>query len=86
MQACRRRFAPPGRSRYHSRSAICMGAIMGVAMKKAKGGAQAAKREVAPKGAKVVSEVDLLIARLKKLRKGQQGGFDVREAIEDGRA
>ncbi len=33
----------------------------------------------------IISEVDLLIARLKRFRKGQRTGFDLREAIEDGR-
>ncbi|WP_171817367.1 hypothetical protein [Sulfuritalea hydrogenivorans] len=54
-------------------------------MKKAKAGAKVAKQAPAPKAGKVISEVDLLIARLKRFRKGQRAGFDLREAIEDGR-
>jgi len=53
-------------------------------MKKPKTG-KAPKSAAAPKTAKVVSEVDLLIARLKRIRKGQQGTLDLREAIADGR-
>lgn len=58
---------------------------MAVVMKKAKAGAKPAKQAAAPKTGKVISEVDLLIARLKRFRKGQRTGFDLREAIEDGR-
>lgn len=58
---------------------------MAVVMKKAKAGAKVAKQGAAPKAGKVISEVDLLIARLKRFRKGQRTGFDLREAIEDGR-
>ncbi|BAO30411.1 hypothetical protein SUTH_02629 [Sulfuritalea hydrogenivorans sk43H] len=58
---------------------------MAVVMKKAKAGAKVAKQAPAPKAGKVISEVDLLIARLKRFRKGQRAGFDLREAIEDGR-
>lgn len=53
-------------------------------MKKSKTG-KAPKSAAAPKAAKVVSEVDLLIARLKRIRKGQHGAFDLREAVADGR-
>jgi hypothetical protein len=59
---------------------------MPVALKKPRSPAIASKRKPAAKAVQVVSEVDVLIARLKKLRKGQSGGFDVRQAIEDGRA
>lgn len=58
---------------------------MAVVMKKSKTGARVAKPAAAPKAGKVISEVDLLIARLKRFRKGQRTGFDLREAIEDGR-
>lgn len=58
---------------------------MAVVMKKSKAGAKVAKPTAAPKAGKVISEVDLLIARLKRFRKGQRTGFDLREAIEDGR-
>lgn len=58
---------------------------MAVVMRKAKTGARAAKRTTPAKAGKVVSEVDLLIARLKRFRKGQREGIDLREAIEDGR-
>jgi hypothetical protein len=58
---------------------------MAVAEKKVKSGEKVAKSTVAPKVGKVVSEVDLLIARLKRFRKGQRAGFDLREGIEDGR-
>jgi len=53
-------------------------------MKKPKTG-KVPKSAAAPKTAKVVSEVDLLIARLKRIRKGQHGTLDLREAIADGR-
>lgn len=58
---------------------------MTVPMKKPKSPA-AAKSGANAKPARVVSEVDVLIARLKKIRKGQAGALDVRRAIEDGRA
>ncbi len=58
---------------------------MTVVMKKSKAGAKVARQAAVPKAAKVISEVDLLIARLKRFRKGQRTGFDLREAIEDGR-
>ena len=58
---------------------------MAVVMKKSKAGARVAKPAAVPKAGKVVSEVDLLIARLKRFRKGQRTGFDLRTAIEDGR-
>jgi len=58
---------------------------MAEVMKKAKTGAKVAARATAPKTGKLVSEVDLLIARLKRFRKGQRAGIDLREAIEDGR-
>ncbi|MBW7901835.1 MAG: hypothetical protein H3C26_10185 [Rhodocyclaceae bacterium] len=44
------------------------------------------KRKPVEEAARVVSEVDVLIARLKKLRKGQHESLDLRQAIEDGRA
>lgn len=47
--------------------------------------ATTARRKPAAKAVQVVSVVDVLIARLKKLRKGQTGSFDLREAIEAGR-
>lgn len=59
---------------------------MPIALKKPRPPVVAAKRKPAAKAVQVVSEVDVLIARLKKLRKGQTGSFDVRQAIEDGRA
>jgi len=46
----------------------------------------ASKRKPSEKTVLIVSEVDVLIAQLKKLRKGQSGSLDVRQAIEDGRA
>lgn len=58
---------------------------MAVVMKKLKAGAKVARQAAAPKTGKVISEVDLLIARLKRFRKGQRTSFDLREAIEDGR-
>jgi hypothetical protein len=58
---------------------------MTVVMKKSKARAKVARQGGVPKAAKVISEVDLLIARLKRFRKGQRTGFDLREAIEDGR-
>ena len=58
---------------------------MPAALKKPKAGNKVAKAHAAPKATKVVSEVDLLIARLKRFRKGQRAGFDVQEAIESGR-
>jgi len=58
---------------------------MAVVVKKLKAGAKVARQAAAPKAGKLVSEVDLLIARLKRFRKGQRAGFDLREAIEDGR-
>jgi hypothetical protein len=62
------------------------GDAMPVALKKPRSPIVAAKRKPATKDVQIVSEVDVLIARLKKLRKGQSGSFDVRQAIEDGRA
>jgi F0F1-type ATP synthase assembly protein I len=70
---------------YHLAIAQVWRLIMAVAAKKAKAGEKVAKSAVAPKAGKVVSEVDLLIARLRRFRKGQRTGFDLREAIEDGR-
>jgi hypothetical protein len=58
---------------------------MSVALKKSQPPV-AAKTKPAPKATRLVSEVDVLIARLKKIRKGQTGSFDIRQAIEDGRA
>lgn len=58
---------------------------MSVALNKTKVPVVAKSRPV-PKAARLVSEVDVLIARLKKIRKGQAGSFDIRQAIEDGRA
>jgi len=58
---------------------------MSVVVKKAKAGAKLAKHVVATKASKVISEVDHLIARLKRFRKGQSTDFNLREAIEDGR-
>ena len=58
---------------------------MTVVMKKSKAGAKVAKAAAPPKVGKLISEVDLLIARLKRIWKGQRTGFDLREAIEDGR-
>jgi hypothetical protein len=43
------------------------------------------KMSIETKSMHIISEVDLLIARLKRFRKGQRTGFDLREAIEDGR-
>lgn len=63
-----------------------MGDAMPVALKKPRSPVAATKRKPAAKAVQVVSEVDVLIARLKKLRKGQTGSFDVRQAIEDDRA
>lgn len=58
---------------------------MSVALKKSRAPITA-KTKPAPKATRLVSEVDVLIARLKKIRKGQTGSFDIRQAIEDGRA
>ncbi len=59
---------------------------MAVVAKQSKAGTKKTiKQAAAPKAARVISEVDLLIARLKRFRKGQRGGFDLREAIEEGR-
>ena len=59
---------------------------MAVVAKQSKAGTKKAlKQAAAPKVARVISEVDLLIARLKRFRKGQRAGFDLREAIEEGR-
>lgn len=58
---------------------------MTVVIKKSKAGAKVARQTAVPKAAKVISEVDLLIARLKRFRKGQRTGLDLREAIEEGR-
>lgn len=59
---------------------------MTAALKKPRTPASASKRKPGEKAPHIVSEVDVLIARLKKLRKGQSGSLDVRQAIEDGRA
>jgi hypothetical protein len=58
---------------------------MPAALKKPETSARTAKRKPARKSIEVVSEVDVLIARLKKIRKGQAGTIDLRPAIEDGR-
>jgi hypothetical protein len=58
---------------------------MPAVVKKPKAGGGAPKSKAAPPPARVVTEVDVLIARLKKIREGQHGGIDVRQAIEDGR-
>lgn len=59
---------------------------MTAALKKPRSPSVTSKRKPSEKTVHVVSEVDLLIARLKKLRKGQSVSLDVRQAIEDGRA
>lgn len=53
--------------------------------KKSRAGAGLSKPKAAPVPARVVTEVDVLIARLKKIRQGQRGGIDIRQAIEAGR-
>lgn len=58
---------------------------MSGALKKPKSSVVPAKPKPASKAVRVVSEVDVLIARLNKIKKGQTGSFDVRQAIEDGR-
>lgn len=59
---------------------------MPATLKKPRSPAVSAKRKPSEKPVQIVSEVDVLVARLKKLRKGQNGNLDVRRAIEDGRA
>ena len=59
---------------------------MTVALKKAEAAPKVGIRKPASASARVVSEVDMLIVRLKKIRKGQKGGIDIRQAIDDGRA
>lgn len=59
---------------------------MPVVVKKPRAGAIPVKPKGASTPARVVTtEVDVLIARLKKIRKGQRGGIDVRQAIDSGR-
>lgn len=58
---------------------------MPAVVKKPRARATAVKPKGASTPARVVTEVDVLITRLKKIRKGQRGGIDVRQTIDDGR-
>lgn len=59
---------------------------MPAVVKKPRTGAATAKpKKAAATPIRVVTEVDVLIARLKKIRQGQSGGIDVRQAIDNGR-
>ncbi|GAB1392848.1 hypothetical protein MASR1M60_10110 [Rhodocyclaceae bacterium] len=58
---------------------------MPAVLKKNQSSLAPSKRKSASKDVAVVSEVDVLIARLKKIRKGQVGQLDIRQAIADGR-
>ncbi len=58
---------------------------MPAVLKNPKSKTKAIKPIATPKDAHVVSEVDLLIARLKRFRKDQRGDLNIRQAIEGGR-
>lgn len=84
--SCPSWFAPWGLWGYDPPHCLERGWAMSVALKKPRSSSSTAKRKIAAKSVQLISEVDVMIARLKKLRKGQSGSIDVRQAIEDGRA